>query len=176
MRPDFTTEANSSALASSTPARWSRAGTSCCTVAAVAATWIEVGKVSLDDWLAFTWSLGCTSTPARAASEASTSFMFMFDEVPEPVWNTSTGNCPRCSPSTISAAADRIASACSAVRTPSSAFTFAAAALTRAIALTCSASRVAPLIGKFSTARCVWARHSASRGTSTSPMLSCSMR
>ena len=59
----------------------------------VAATWIDVGKVSLLDWLALTWSLGCTSTPARAASEASTSFMFMFDDVPEPVWKTSIGNC-----------------------------------------------------------------------------------
>ena len=31
-------------------------------------------------------------------------------------------------------------------------------------------------IGKFSTARCVWARHSAFLGTLTSPMVSCSMR
>ena len=59
----------------------------------VAATWIEVGKMSLLDWLALTWSLGWASTPARLASEASTSFMFMFELVPEPVWKTSTGNC-----------------------------------------------------------------------------------
>ena len=145
-------------------------------MAEVAATWIDVGKVSLLDWLALTWSLGCTSTPDLLASEASTSFMFMFDDVPEPVWNTSMGKWSRCSPSTIWAAADRIASACSVLITPRSAFTIAAAALTWAIALTCSASSTVPLIGKFSTARCVCARHSASSGTLTSPMLSCSMR
>jgi len=33
-----------------------------------------------------------------------------------------------------------------------------------------------PLIGKFSTARWVWARHNAVRGTRTSPMESRSMR
>src|SRR3954454_17937131 len=41
--------------------------------------------------------------------------------------------------------------------TPSSALTLAAAAFTWAIATTCCASRVLPLIGKFSTARWVWA-------------------
>ena len=102
VRPDFTTSANSAALASSADARWSSAGTSRCTVADVAATWIEVGNVSLLDWLALTWSLGCTSTPARCASEASTSFMFMFEDVPDPVWNTSIGKWSRCCPSTTS--------------------------------------------------------------------------
>ncbi len=102
--------------------------------------------------------------------------MFMFDDVPEPVWNTSMGKWSRCSPATISSAACRIALACSSEITPSSALTLAAAAFTWAIALTCSASSVLPLIGKFSTARCVCARHSASSGTRTSPMLSCSMR
>jgi hypothetical protein len=60
---------------------------------AVAATWIEVGKTSLDDWLAFTWSFGWTSRPSEVvASEASTSFVFMLLDVPEPVWKTSIGN------------------------------------------------------------------------------------
>src|SRR3954451_2985512 len=176
VRPDFTTSAYSVALASSAVARWSSAGTSCCTVAVVAATWIDVGNVSLLDWLALTWSLGCTSTPDRFASDASTSFMFMFEEVPEPVWNTSMGKWSRCWPATISAAAARMASACCGSTTPRSALTFAAAALTCAIALTCSGSSVLPLIGKFSTARCVCARHNASAGTWTSPMLSCSVR
>ena len=57
-----------------------------------AATWIDVGKTSLLDWLALTWSFGCTVTPARSARLASTSFMFMFELVPEPVWYVSTGN------------------------------------------------------------------------------------
>ena len=93
MRPALTTSANSLAFASSAVTRCSSAGISWLTVASVAATWIEVGKVSLLDWLALTWSLGCTSVPdADVASEAMTSFMFMFDDVPEPVWNTSIGN------------------------------------------------------------------------------------
>ncbi len=53
----------------------------------VAATWIADGNMSLDDWDAFTWSLGWTEPPRRSeASVARTSFMFMLDDVPEPVW------------------------------------------------------------------------------------------
>ena len=54
----------------------------------VTAMWTEVGKTSFDDCEALTWSFGCTrAAEARAmASVASTSFMFMFDDVPEPVW------------------------------------------------------------------------------------------
>ena len=54
------------------------------------------GNTSFDDCDALTWSLGCTAPASPSFSEASvasTSFMFMFDDVPEPVWNTSTGNC-----------------------------------------------------------------------------------
>ncbi len=40
----------------------------------------------------------------------------------------------------------------------------------------CAGSSGVPEIGKFSTARWVWARHRASAGTRTSPMVSCSMR
>ena len=145
-------------------------------VASTAATWMLVGKVSLLDWLAFTWSLGCTSTPAFADSEASTSFMFMFELVPEPVWKTSIGKASWCWPPMISSAPAAIARARSSVMMPSSALIRAAAFFTRAIATTCDGSRVVPLIGKFSTARWVCARHSASRGTSMSPMLSCSVR
>ena len=55
--------------------------------APVTAMCTEVGKTSFDDCDALTWSFGCTGRPRRAdASVASTSFMFMFDEVPEPVW------------------------------------------------------------------------------------------
>ena len=45
--------------------RWSSAGIRSWVIAAVAATWIEVGNVSLLDWLALTWSLGWTSRPER---------------------------------------------------------------------------------------------------------------
>ncbi len=78
--------------------------------------------MSLLDWLALTWSLGWTSTPARAASEAMTSLVFMLELVPEPVWKTSSGNSASCSPAATAAAASSIAVACSAVRMPSSPF------------------------------------------------------
>ena len=107
VRPDFTTSLNSSAFASRARARWSSAGTRSLVVASTAATWMLVGKVSLLDWLAFTWSLGCTSTPAFADSEASTSFMFMFELVPEPVWKTSIGKASWCWPPMISSAPRR---------------------------------------------------------------------
>jgi hypothetical protein len=41
----------------------------------------------LEDCEAFTTSLGCTGLPSVSdASFASTSFMFMFEDVPLPVW------------------------------------------------------------------------------------------
>ena len=78
---------HSSAFCSRATARCSSAGMSSCSSALVTATCTEVGKTSLDDCEAFTWSLGCTSVPAmRVARVASTSFMFMFELVPDPVW------------------------------------------------------------------------------------------
>ncbi len=51
------------------------------------------GKTSFDDCDAFTSSFGCTGRPSRSDARcASTSFTFMLVEVPDPVWNTSTGN------------------------------------------------------------------------------------
>ncbi len=155
VRPDFTRSANSSALPSSDAARTPSAGCRSSTTAIAAATWIEVGKVSLLDWLALTWSLGCTSTPAREARVASTSFMFMLELVPEPVWNTSRGNWSSWSPDMTTAAASLIAVAWSPEITPSSAFTAAAAALIAASAWMCRDSSLVPEIGKFSTARWV---------------------
>ena len=54
--------------------------------------------------------------------------------------------------------------------------TAAAAPLMAASAPISSRSMGVPEIGKFSTARWVWARHFAHAGTRTSPMESCSMR
>ena len=76
-----------------------------------------------------TWSLGCTPSPAMFAM---TSFAFMFVEVPEPVWNTSIGNCASCLPAAISAAAFSIRVALRFESRPSSAFTAAAEPLMRA--------------------------------------------
>ena len=80
-------------------------------IAAVAATWIEVGKTSLLDWLALTWSLGWTVLPnASLARVAITSLAFMLLDVPEPVWKTSIGNSASCLPAATSRAAllDRV--------------------------------------------------------------------
>ena len=60
-----------------------------------AARWTAEGKTSFEDWPMLTWSLACASPPA---SFAITSLAFMFEEVPEPVWKTSTGNWSSCSP------------------------------------------------------------------------------
>ena len=46
----------------------------------------------------------------------------------------------------------------------------------RTVAVTKAGWAVRPEMGKFSTARAVWAPHSASSGTRTSPMVSCSPR
>ena len=118
VRPALTVSANSSALASNAVASRSSAGTRSSTTASVAATWMLVGKVSLLLCEALTWSLGWTSTPARAARVAITSLAFMLELVPEPVWKTSSGNSPSCSPATIASAASTMACACSWVTHP----------------------------------------------------------
>ena len=107
---------------------------------------------------------------------AITSFAFMLELVPEPVWNTSTGNCASYPPAATSSAAVAIAAARSSASTPIRPLTRAAAAFTSPSARICARSRPRPEIGKFSTARCVCARHNASAGTRTSPMVSCSIR
>ena len=102
--------------------------------------------------------------------------MFMFDEVPDPVWYTSIGNSASCAPLTTSSAEAAMASAIAWSSTPSCALARAADFLMRARATIWAGSRPDPEIGKFSTARCVCAPYSASMGTRTSPMVSCSIR
>ncbi len=94
-----------------------------------------------------------------------TSFMFMFDDVPDPVWNTSIGKCASCLPMATSWAASWIAFAMSFGMTPSWPLTVAATPLIVARAPISARSIGLPEIGKFSTARCVWAPHNASVGT-----------
>src|SRR5690606_11845060 len=177
VRPDFTAVRYSSAWRVSAFCRCLRAGIRSLGTAPVAAMWIDDGNTALDDWEAFTWSLGWTGRPSRScASVATTSLAFMLDEVPDPVWNTSSGDWSSHLPSATSRAASAIAAARSLSSTPSSAFTVAEAALTWPSAAMCAASSVRPEIGKFSTAPCVCARHFAAAGTRTSPMESCSTR
>ena len=83
--------------------------------------------------------------------------MFMFDEVPDPVWYVSTGKWASYRPVMTSSAAAAIASAIAPSRVPSSLLASAAAFLMRASAAICVDSSPVPEIGKFSTARWVCA-------------------
>ena len=94
------------------------AGSSFAVTARAAATCIAVGKLSFDDWLLLTWSLGWTgSLPPRLpvsislARPAITSLAFMFDWVPDPVCQMTSGNWPSRSPRATSPAACWMASA-----------------------------------------------------------------
>ena len=93
VRPLLTTSANSVAFAASACSRWRSAGIRLLIRLLVAAMWMALGKTSLLDWEALTWSFGWTGSPSsRLAREAITSLAFMLLDVPEPVWNTSIGN------------------------------------------------------------------------------------
>jgi hypothetical protein len=85
-----------------------------------AAMCIAVGKVSLEDWPMLQWSLGCTgslepiSPPSISIARlAMTSLAFMFDCVPEPVCQTTSGKLSSSLPSITSLAASMMASASS---------------------------------------------------------------
>ncbi len=96
-----------------------------------------------------TSSFACTSSPASAAM---TSFAFMFELVPEPVWKTSIGNWSSCSPAAIASPAAAMRSAFSSSSSPSSAFTRAAAALRRPSQRATGTGIGSPDTGKFATA------------------------
>ncbi len=114
-----------------------------------AARWTAEGKTSFDDWPMFTSSFAWTPSPA---SEAITSFAFMFDDVPEPVWKTSIGNWSSSSPLAIRSPAAAMRSAFSGSSRPSSAFTRAAAALIRPSQRATEAGIGSPETGKLATA------------------------
>ena len=120
-----------------------------------------------------TWSLGWIglsvvkrSPPLSSIARlAITSLMFMLLDVPDPVWNTSMGNSSSSCPSMTSwhdasRASTWVLSSGFlpvSVSLPRSRLATAAARLTRPRAWTKSAGNLQPLIGKLSTARCVWA-------------------
>ena len=88
---------------------------------------IAVGKVSLLDWPRLTWSLGCTgdfepiSPPAISMARfAMTSLAFMFDCVPEPVCQTTSGKWSSRSPAITSSAARCTSREISSSSSPSS--------------------------------------------------------
>jgi len=123
-----------------------------------AARWTADGKTSFDDWPMFTSSFACTPSPA---SVAITSFAFMFDEVPEPVWKTSIGNWSSSSPAATRSPAAAIRSAFPSSSRPSSAFTRAAAALIRPSQRATGTGIGCPETGKLATALRVSPPHSS---------------
>src|SRR5207253_2728372 len=141
------------------------------------------GKTSFDDWPLFTSSFGWTSRssprlpPAISLARlASTSFMFMFVCVPEPVCQTTSGNSPSCLPAITSSAASMIALPFFGSRTRRSMFTCAAARFTCASAVISAGGIFSLLIRKFCSERCVCAPQSLWAGTSIGPKVSFSMR
>ena len=77
----------------------SKAGSSLCSITKAAAKCMAVGNTSLEDCPRLTSSLGCSSrccprTPPMSSDArlASTSFMFIWVCVPEPVCQTESGN------------------------------------------------------------------------------------
>src|SRR5947208_993673 len=76
----------------------------------------------------------------------------MFDDVPDPVWKTSSGNWSSSSPAATRSPAAAIRSALSGSRRPSSAFTRAAAALIRPSQRATAGGIGSPEMGKFSIA------------------------
>src|SRR5579862_1517212 len=96
-----------------------------------------------------TWSLAWVPSPA---SVAITSFAFMFEEVPEPVWKTSIGNWSSSSPAAIRAAAAEIRSALSPSSRPRSALARAAAPLMRPSQRATGTGIGSPDTGKLTTA------------------------
>ena len=115
VRPIITTSANACALASSVSRSRSSAGNSASVDLVDGAMCITAGNVSFDDCPRLTSSFGWigffdpTTPPASwIARLAMTSFAFMFDCVPEPVWNTTSGNSASSLPSTTSCAARSI--------------------------------------------------------------------
>ena len=118
---------------------------------------MAVGITSLDDWPMFTASLGWTGdlpprTPGRAARwrcPAITSLVFMFVEVPLPVWKTSTTNWSSCLPSATAWAAWTIGAPSSGASRPRSMFTWAAAFLIRPMARMNARGNRSGLIWKF---------------------------
>jgi hypothetical protein len=144
---------------------------------------MAVGNTSLDDWLRFTSSFGCTSRPSPRAPPsnslarlASTSFRFMFVWVPDPVCQTTSGNSALCRPAITSSAAATMVCAVRVSSPASGWFTTAQARLTCASARINSTGMCSPEMAKCASERWVCAPHRRSAGTSIGPMLSDSVR
>ena len=95
--------------------------------------YIAVGNVSLDDWPRLTSSFGWIGVfepimpPASSIARFEmTSLAFMFDWVPDPVWNTTSGKWSSSAPAITSSAAREMSSTFSGGSCPSSPLAIAA--------------------------------------------------
>jgi hypothetical protein len=127
VRPIITTSAKAAAFSSKVRRSAAAAGSNAPASSSTSAMCITVGKASLEDWPRLTWSFGWTGDFEPRAPPASwiarlaiTSLAFMLDWVPEPVWNTTSGNSSSQRPSTTSCAARAISSTVSGGSWPSS--------------------------------------------------------
>ena len=182
VRPTFSTSSFSASSRRSVCAKLSHAGRRFSSSAITAAMCIAVGNVSFEDCDIFTSSFGCSSFfPVTALPRfATTSLTFMFDCVPLPVWNTTSGKFPSSCPARISSHAREMAAHFSSVMRcgTSARFASAAAFFNMAKARRISSGIVswpAPA-GKFRRLRSVCAPQYLSAGTAISPMESCSIR
>mmetsp|Transcript_7770 Transcript_7770/g.29081 ORF Transcript_7770/g.29081 Transcript_7770/m.29081 type:complete len:212 (-) Transcript_7770:118-753(-) len=183
VRPILTIVSHSLDLRSKSSRRTRKPGISPSRTSYAVATDMAVGKTSLELWLMFTWSFGCTGvllpktepTISHARFEI-TSLTFMLVCVPLPVCHTTSGKCASSFPSMISRDAARISPAISEGNFPRSSLTLAAACFTIASARNISTGIFSPPILKFSRLLCVCAPQYLSLGTRTVPMESVSSR
>ena len=146
---------------------------------------MAVGNVSLLDWLWLTSSFGCTGDLAPSVPPASwiarlaiTSLAFMLVCVPDPVWNTTSGNSASRSPSITSLQARMIRFTRSAGSSPSSPLASAAAFFSSPMARISGRVKrnLSVPMGKFWIERWVCAPHRRCAGTGSAPIASFSMR
>ena len=182
VRPTFSTSSFSASSRRSVCTKRPHTGRRSSSSAITAAMCIAVGNVSFEDCDIFTSSFGCRSFfPAMALPRfATTSLMFMFDCVPLPVWNTTSGKLPSSRPARISSHALEMAAHFSSVMRCGTSERLASAA---AFFSTAKARRISSGIvscpapaGKFRRLRSVCAPQYLSAGTAISPMESCSIR
>ena len=183
VRPILMMSLNSADLAQSAADSFSSPGISTSRAIMPMATCIAVGKVSFDDCPMLQWSFGCTGffdpmTPPSIsmARFEMTSFAFMFDCVPEPVCQTTSGKLSSNLPSITSCAAAAMVSARSGAMSPCALFTSAQAFLMTPSARMIAAGCFSQPIGKFMIERWVCAPQYLSAGTSSGPKLSVSVR
>ena len=183
VRPIFVMPANSSSLSCSASRSAVTEGSSRWTISSTTAMCMAVGNVSFDDCDMLTWSLGWTGDlepmappPSSMARLEMTSLAFMLVWVPLPVCQMRRGKWSSRAPLATSPAACSMRPARESSSLPRSRFTEADAPFRIPNARTKGLGIVSEPMSKWWSDRCVWAPQYRSAGTSTSPMLSLSIR